>query len=99
MLAERLLTAGRSREISLRQLAMKYAGIAMDKTIRKSFVGVKGDDYLSEAQLTYAARDALDHVRHLSPAARRAEEAAHAAGRRVGVSVRGRPWATWNWRA
>jgi DNA polymerase I len=59
MLAERLLTAGRSREISLRQLAMKYAGIAMDKTIRKSFVGVKGDDYLSEAQLTYAARDAL----------------------------------------
>jgi DNA polymerase I-like protein with 3'-5' exonuclease and polymerase domains len=58
MLAERLLTAGRAREVSLRQLAMKYVGIVMDKTIRKSFVGVKGDGYLSPDQLTYAARDA-----------------------------------------
>ncbi|HUS15545.1 MAG TPA: hypothetical protein VM536_11085, partial [Chloroflexia bacterium] len=59
MLAERLLTAGRAREVSLRQLAMKYAGIMMDKTVRKSFIGARGDGYLSEAQLTYAARDAL----------------------------------------
>ncbi len=59
MLAERLLTAGRSREISLKSLAAKYADIVMDKTIRKSFVGARGDEYLSEAQLTYAARDAL----------------------------------------
>ncbi len=59
MLAERLLTAGRTREVSLRQIAMKYCGIVMDKTIRKSFVGVRGDGYLSEEQLTYAARDAL----------------------------------------
>jgi DNA polymerase I-like protein with 3'-5' exonuclease and polymerase domains len=59
MLAERLLTAGRAREVSLRQLALKYAGVTMDKTIRKSFVGVKGDGYLSEEQLVYAARDAL----------------------------------------
>ena len=59
MLAERLLTAGRAREISLRQIALKYCGIVMDKTIRKSFVGVRGDGYLSEEQLTYAARDAL----------------------------------------
>lgn len=59
MLAERLLTAGRAREVSLRQIALKYCGIIMDKTIRKSFVGVRGDGYLSEEQLTYAARDAL----------------------------------------
>ena len=59
MLAERLLTAGRAREVSLRQIALKYCGIVMDKTIRKSFVGVRGDGYLSEEQLTYAARDAL----------------------------------------
>ncbi|MFL5309201.1 MAG: DNA polymerase [Myxococcales bacterium] len=59
MLAERLLTAGRSREIGLRALAQKYSQIVIDKTVRKNFIGVVDDRYLDEAQLLYAARDAL----------------------------------------
>ncbi|HEX6970983.1 MAG TPA: DNA polymerase [Limnochordia bacterium] len=54
MLAERLLTAGISREISLAALASKYLGIALDKSIRTTFDG-RG---FSREQLEYAARDA-----------------------------------------
>ncbi len=57
MLAERVLTAGISRSIGLAALAQKYAGIALDKAIRSSFVGKTGE--YSEEQLRYAARDAL----------------------------------------
>ena len=57
MLAERVLTAGISRDISLKALALKYAGITLDKSIRSSFVDKSGE--FSEDQLRYAARDAL----------------------------------------
>ena len=57
MLAERVLTAGISREIGLAALAQKYAGITLDKSIRSSFAGKTGE--FSEDQLRYAARDAL----------------------------------------
>lgn len=57
MLAERVLTAGISREIGLAALAKKYLGFTMDKSIRGSFVGSNGQ--FNEDQLRYAARDAL----------------------------------------
>ncbi len=58
MLAERLLTAGRTRENSLRAISQRYLGVTMDKTARKNFIGAVGDQYLEPAQLLYAARDA-----------------------------------------
>ncbi len=62
MLAERIITCGLSREISLRALADKYLGIKLDKTIRESFYE-PGNPALhgkfTKEQLEYAARDAL----------------------------------------
>lgn len=57
MLAERLLTAGLSREIGLASLAKKYVGLTLDKSIRSSFIDKTGE--FSPDQLRYAARDAL----------------------------------------
>jgi DNA polymerase-1 len=61
MVAERLLTNGISREISLRAIAKKYLGLTLDKTIRETFTDPKslaGLGHFNEEQLTYAARDA-----------------------------------------
>jgi DNA polymerase I-like protein with 3'-5' exonuclease and polymerase domains len=58
MLAERVLTAGISREIGLARLAQKYAGITLDKSTRASFIDKKTGEF-SEEQLRYAARDVL----------------------------------------
>ena len=61
MLAERILTMGISREISLRSLADKYLGIKLDKSVRDTFVDsvtqTKHNGFTKE-QLDYAARDA-----------------------------------------
>jgi DNA polymerase-1 len=57
MLAERVLTAGISREIGLAKLAKKYAGVTLDKSVRTSFIDKTGE--FSYDQLRYAARDAL----------------------------------------
>lgn len=61
MLAERLLTAGIGREISLKQIANKYIGAVLDKSVRESFhkLAGNGDSYLAPEQLHYAARDAF----------------------------------------
>jgi DNA polymerase I-like protein with 3'-5' exonuclease and polymerase domains len=61
MLAERLLTAGIGREISLKAIANKYIGAVLDKTVRESFYKLAsiGDAYLAPEQLHYAARDAF----------------------------------------
>ena len=61
MLAERLLTAGISREISLKAIAQKYIGATLDKTVREAFykMAAVGDAYLAPDQLHYAARDAF----------------------------------------
>jgi DNA polymerase I-like protein with 3'-5' exonuclease and polymerase domains len=61
MLAERLLTAGISREISLKAIAQKYIGAYLDKSVRESFykLAASGDAYLAPEQLHYAARDAF----------------------------------------
>jgi len=56
MLVERVLTAGISREIGLAKLAQKYAGITLDKSVRRSFIDKSGA--FSAEQLRYAARDA-----------------------------------------
>ncbi|MGH2388539.1 MAG: DNA polymerase, partial [Chloroflexota bacterium] len=56
MLAERVLTAGISREIGLAKLALKYTGLTLDKAIRSSFIDKTGA--FSSDQLRYAARDA-----------------------------------------
>lgn len=61
MLAERILTCGISRDISLRSLADKYLGMKLDKTIRESFSdpsnpALRGK--FTKDQLDYAARDA-----------------------------------------
>ncbi len=60
MLAERLLTAGISREISLKKIAHKYIGANLDKSVREAFYKLagNGDSYLAQEQLHYAARDA-----------------------------------------
>lgn len=61
MLAERLITCGISREISIKTLAEKYLGMSLDKEIRKSFFETyapgKKIVYTPE-QLKYAAQDA-----------------------------------------
>ncbi len=62
MLAERVITCGISREISLRALADKYLGMKLDKTIRDSFTDPTNaalHGKFSKEQLDYAARDAL----------------------------------------
>ncbi|MGI8589298.1 MAG: DNA polymerase [Chloroflexia bacterium] len=59
MLAERLLNAGRRREGKLEDVALKYAGVAMDKTQQKSFISMRDDQEYTEAQLRYAALDSL----------------------------------------
>lgn len=60
MIAERLITNGISREISLRALVEKYIGVRIDKTIRDEFSDPKNAALrgkFSEQQLEYAARD------------------------------------------
>lgn len=61
MLAERICTAGISREISLKQIAARYIGAVLDKTVREAFYKLTniGDAYLAPDQLHYAARDAF----------------------------------------
>jgi DNA polymerase I len=61
MIAERLLTNGVGREISLRAIAKKYLGLTLDKTIRETFTDPKslaGFGRFNKEQLAYAARDA-----------------------------------------
>lgn len=61
MLAERLLTNGLSREISLKTIAKKYLGMTLDKTVRESFADPKSMSVygkFTKEQLEYAARDA-----------------------------------------
>lgn len=60
MLAERILTVGLGREISLKNLVEKYIGIKIDKTIRDEFQDLKSPALrgkFSQQQLDYAARD------------------------------------------
>ncbi len=60
MLAERILTMGVSREISLKTIAEKYLGVKMDKTIRETFTDPRnntGQVNFTKEQLDYAARD------------------------------------------
>ncbi len=61
MLAERIMTAGISREISLKLIAEKYIGAVLDKSVRESFYKTAhiDDAYLAPDQLHYAARDAF----------------------------------------
>lgn len=61
MLAERIMTAGVSREISLKMIAEKYIGAILDKSVRESFYKTShiDDAYLAPEQLHYAARDAF----------------------------------------
>lgn len=61
MLAERLITCGVSREISLKTLAEKYLGLNLNKEVRNTFIDYYSPGrkivYSSE-QLVYAAQDA-----------------------------------------
>ncbi len=57
MLAERMLTAGLSRNVSLAAMSEKYLGVKMDKEVRKSFV--RGNHQFNIKQLEYAALDVL----------------------------------------
>ncbi|MEI7556928.1 DNA polymerase [Candidatus Chlorohelix sp.] len=59
MLAERLLTAGVSKENNLTALVKRYTGEIMDKEVRKTFYGANSIGHVSQDQLMYAARDAL----------------------------------------
>ncbi len=59
MLAERVLTSGISREISLKNLAYQYADLPMDKSERANFIGMKPGTPYSEELLKYAIRDVL----------------------------------------
>ncbi|OGY32526.1 MAG: hypothetical protein A3A57_00260 [Candidatus Woykebacteria bacterium RIFCSPLOWO2_01_FULL_41_12] len=60
MLAERILTCGISREISLQALAKKYLNLDLDKEIRKSFYDPSSKAYkgiFTKEQVDYAAKD------------------------------------------
>ena len=57
MIAERLLTNGISREVSLLSIANKYLGVNLEKAVRQTFVNPKID--FSQAQLEYSALDVL----------------------------------------
>ncbi|HEX7456067.1 MAG TPA: DNA polymerase [Candidatus Nanoarchaeia archaeon] len=62
MLAERILTCGVSREISLETLAEKYLNLRIDKKIRESFSDLRNpalQGRFTREQLDYSARDAL----------------------------------------
>jgi DNA polymerase I len=59
MLAERVLTSGISREISLKNLAYQYADLPMDKSERANFIGMKPGTPYGEELLKYAIRDVL----------------------------------------
>ena len=62
MLAERILTCGISREISLKTLAEKYLGQKIDKSIREDFFNPRNPALrgkFTKVQLDYAARDAI----------------------------------------
>ena len=62
MLAERILTMGISREISLKALSEKYLGVRMDKSVRETFINLQttsSQGNFTEEQLEYAARDAF----------------------------------------
>lgn len=56
-LAEKLINSD-SRENSLEDLASKYAGVTLNKEIRKTFFGGKPMAMFSDEQLQYAADDA-----------------------------------------
>ncbi len=58
MLAERILTAGISREISLKSLTAKYLNRYMDKTVRREFINQQFVEF-TPAQLRYAAEDVI----------------------------------------
>lgn len=57
MLAERVLTAGISRRISLAAMSKDMFNISLDKSIRISFT--EGVGHLSDEQLKYAAEDVV----------------------------------------
>ncbi|MCL5411391.1 MAG: DNA polymerase [Patescibacteria group bacterium] len=60
MIAERLITCGLSREISLRTIADKYLGVKLEKVTRESFTDPKNPALrgkFTKEQLDYAARD------------------------------------------
>lgn len=60
MIAERLLTCGISRDISLKSLSEKYLGMKLEKTIRESFADPRDPSLrgkFTKEQLDYAARD------------------------------------------
>ena len=59
---EKLLLSGRKSSVvlqgfGLKQLADRYAGMELDKSIRQGFYGIQTIDDLSEAELYYALRD------------------------------------------
>ncbi|MCK6547427.1 DNA polymerase [Myxococcota bacterium] len=61
-LSELVLRNGRKSELgeigyALKVLALRYAGMDLDKTIRQGFFGIENVAELSEAELRYAARD------------------------------------------
>ncbi len=58
MLAERILTAGISREIGLKSLTAKYLNRYMDKTVRTEFINAENIEF-TDAQLKYAAEDVI----------------------------------------
>src|SRR3990170_984725 len=62
MLAERIITCGISREISLKTIAEKYLGVKMEKSTRETFTdphGTAARGEFTKEQLDYAAGDVL----------------------------------------
>lgn len=60
MLAERILTCGISRDISLQAIAKKTLNLELDKSIRESFYDPKSKAYrgvFTKEQIEYAAKD------------------------------------------
>ncbi len=62
LLSEMVIRNGRQSDVAMRgfalsTLAMRYAGMELDKSIRQGFYGIESVHELSEAELRYAERD------------------------------------------
>ena len=63
MIGEQLLNQGRNISASFNSVALKYIGVALDKTQQTTFIGMKWGQEFTERQLEYAGED----VQHLLP--------------------------------
>jgi len=63
MIGEQLLNQGKKQSVGFGAVALKYLGIALDKTQQSSFIGMKWGQEFTQRQIDYAGED----VQYLLP--------------------------------